>query len=65
MQKVPTLLKVRQEQGKVSSIESSGKQSKKTGICALLSAKKNSSRLYNSVVENEYGGQEKYTINTF
>ena len=65
MQKVPALLKVRQEQSKVNSTRVGGEQTKKSGICALLSAKKSSSRLYNNVVENEYGGQEKYTINTF
>ena len=64
MQKVPAIFKVRQEQGKVDSERFDSSQ-KNTRICALLTAKKNSQRLYNTVVDDEYGGQEKHTINTF
>ena len=64
MQKVPALLKVRQEQNQINSFRV-GEQRENSGICALLRAKSNSDLLYTNVVDNEYGGQEKYTFNTF
>jgi hypothetical protein len=63
MQKVPALLKVRQEQSKNNS-ERNGRNEKTSRICALLTAKRSSVRLYTSVVDNEYSGQDKHTINT-
>ena len=62
MQKIPALFKIRQEQGKVGSERLDSNQ-KNTRICALLTEKKNSQRLYNSVVDDEYVGQDKHTIN--
>ena len=62
MQKVPAILAVRQKQNKVS-LERNDSDQKKSRICALLTAKKNSQRLYNNVVDDEYSGQEKHTIN--
>jgi len=63
MQKVPAILKVRQDKNQVNTFEY-GNQSKKSGICALLTAKTDFSRLYTNVVDNEYSGQEKYIFNT-
>jgi hypothetical protein len=64
MQKVPAIFKSREEQGKDYHQEFSDSK-KRLGICALLLPKSNSQQLYTNVVDDEYGGQEKHTINTF